>query len=203
MRSRVPWQVEREPAGAGTRYRIRRGATPLSFRAVFELLERSAAFVDWYAQTIAAAPAEAFFWEHPPLTEARLDDEAELVLIPSDSLARLHPDPSAFTAHFDREPERDVLPEVVVFPNLAGDALLVVPRPLGPVSAYPHLAAFLREAPARQVRALLQTTGKLVREHGGAGPLWLSVAGLGVPWLHVRLDDAPKYYRHDPYRRVA
>lgn len=31
-------------------------------------------------------------------------------------------------------------------------------------------------------------------------PLWVSTSGLGVPWLHVRLDDAPKYYTHRPFR---
>jgi len=30
-------------------------------------------------------------------------------------------------------------------------------------------------------------------------PLWLSTAGLGVSWLHVRLDTRPKYYRHRVY----
>jgi hypothetical protein len=30
-------------------------------------------------------------------------------------------------------------------------------------------------------------------------PVWLSTAGAGVAWLHVRLDDRPKYYSHRPY----
>jgi hypothetical protein len=28
----------------------------------------------------------------------------------------------------------------------------------------------------------------------------LSTAGGGVDWLHMRLDDRPKYYRHLPWR---
>ena len=31
-------------------------------------------------------------------------------------------------------------------------------------------------------------------------PLWLSTSGAGVAWLHVRLDDRPKYIQHAPYR---
>ena len=31
-------------------------------------------------------------------------------------------------------------------------------------------------------------------------PTWLSTAGMGVAWLHVRLDQRPKYYAHRPYR---
>jgi hypothetical protein len=34
-------------------------------------------------------------------------------------------------------------------------------------------------------------------------PLWLSTAGQGVFWLHVRLDRYPKYYNHAPYRHAA
>jgi len=33
--------------------------------------------------------------------------------------------------------------------------------------------------------------------------VWLSTAGAGVPWLHVRLDDRPKYYHYGPYRQTA
>jgi len=29
---------------------------------------------------------------------------------------------------------------------------------------------------------------------------WLSTSGLGIAWLHVRLDERPKYYTHAPYR---
>ncbi len=31
-------------------------------------------------------------------------------------------------------------------------------------------------------------------------PIWLSTAGGGVAWLHVRLDSTPKYYGYAPYR---
>jgi NADH:ubiquinone oxidoreductase subunit len=34
----------------------------------------------------------------------------------------------------------------------------------------------------------------------GEQPVWLSTAGMGVAWLHVRLDDRPKYYGYSPYR---
>jgi len=33
-------------------------------------------------------------------------------------------------------------------------------------------------------------------------PTWLSTAGGGVAWLHVRLDTRPKYYRYNPYRAI-
>ena len=29
--------------------------------------------------------------------------------------------------------------------------------------------------------------------------IWLSTAGDGISWLHVRLDSRPKYYEYRPY----
>ncbi len=37
----------------------------------------------------------------------------------------------------------------------------------------------------------------------GAAPRWLNTSGLGVPWLHVRIDSRPKYITYRPYRDAA
>jgi len=37
----------------------------------------------------------------------------------------------------------------------------------------------------------------------GPRPVWLSTAGGGVAWLHVRLDDRPKYYGYAQYRNAT
>ena len=35
-----------------------------------------------------------------------------------------------------------------------------------------------------------------MQQRVSASPLWLSTAGMGVSWLHLRLDSRPKNYRH-------
>jgi hypothetical protein len=85
--------------------------------------------------------------------------------------------------------------------NLGGDAILIVPCPVAEPSAYGHLAAFVRLAPERQRQALWQSVGEAMARRVGARPVWLSTAGAGVSWLHVRLDDRPKYYGYGPYRQ--
>lgn len=89
---------------------------------------------------------------------------------------------------------------MVAFPNLGKDAILVVPCPRGSPSAYGHLAAFVRQAPKDQTHALWALVGDAMVQRLGTKPVWLSTAGAGVSWLHVRLDDSPKYYGHAPYR---
>ena len=90
--------------------------------------------------------------------------------------------------------------EVVTFANLGRDAILVVPCPVAEFSAYGHLAAFVRFAPEQQRHALWKSVGAAMAGRVGAKPVWLSTAGAGVSWLHVRLDDRPKYYGFGSYR---
>ncbi len=78
---------------------------------------------------------------------------------------------------------------------------MVVPCPVAEASAYRHLAAFVRLAPESQRHALWQSVAEAMTRRIGAKPVWLSTAGAGVSWLHVRLDDRPKYYGFGPYRR--
>jgi hypothetical protein len=73
----------------------------------------------------------------------------------------------------------------------------------GPI--YTDLANFCRQAPVHQVVALWQRVGevysqRLRKSNQADGPVWLSTSGMGVAWLHVRLDQRPKYYTYAPYK---
>jgi hypothetical protein len=119
----------------------------------------------------------------------------EFAVLNDPGLAR-DADPAAFAEHFRGRSGSDVLS----FPNIGGDAIMVVPRPLAPPSTYAHLATFVRNAPESQRHALWKSVGDAMSRRLSARPVWLSTAGAGVPWLHVRLDDRPKYYGFTPYR---
>jgi hypothetical protein len=190
------YTAETRDIPSGRQYRILEGDAPLSFRRFFELLESDHDFADWYSGELAAFEAAAFYWELPPLTSATLDDDAEFVLIEAPGLARFAAEPAPFAEQFERARGEDV----IVFPNLGGDAVLVVPCPQGPDEHYPHLAAFLRGALKQQVRALWRRTAREMLRSIGGRPIWLSTAGGGVAWLHIRLDSRPKYYSYTPYR---
>ncbi len=197
----MAWRAETEDLEGG---RVRRvtlfGDGPaLSCAEVVESWRRDDAFDAFFSNLLAAAPFPAFFWETPPVTAYTLGQAFECVLIDSPALARLEAEPAAFARPFAAAPED----EVVTFENLGRDAWLVAPRPLAEAVDYPHLAAFLRVAPARQKAALWRRTGEAVTRLLSERPLWVSTSGLGVAWLHIRLDTRPKYYVHAPYRSFA
>lgn len=118
----------------------------------------------------------------------------ECVFVASPPLAGAAPDPGPFTEHF--RPGCSV----ATFESLGKDALLVAPCPAAQGSDFAHLSRFAATASGAQSTALWRGVGVALETRVDRNPTWLSTAGLGVSWLHVRLDNRPKYYRHAPYR---
>jgi len=169
----------------------------LSWAAVVQRWQQEYDFRAFFSHTLAQMPYEAFFWETPPLSYTRQGQAFEYVAVNAPTLARLTPEPAAFAEHLDHTDA------IKVFPNLGGDALLVVPCQQGPATVYTHLAQFVRRGPSSQIDALWQQLGQTLHQYLMAGhqpPRWVSTSGLGVAWLHVRLDSTPKYYQYHPYR---
>jgi hypothetical protein len=190
------WRVHSDEFPGGGRHFVIVGEMgPVSYADVVRLWRESAAFRTFYNSVLAGDPFSAFKWETPPVTASTMDRPFEFVLLDS-SWLDLPADPRAFAAHFSEVAGSSV----VDFPNLGGDAILVAPRPEGSLSAYGHLAAFVRHAPEGQRHALWERVGEAMDRRLGTAPVWLSTAGAGVPWLHVRVDDRPKYYGYEPYR---
>ncbi len=167
-----------------------------SFADVVQGWQNNAEFRAMFNRLLADVPYSAFRWETPLVTTDTLTQPFEFVVLDNPMLAR-RPDPDAFSEHFRSKPEATVLE----FANLGGDAIMIVPSPQVEDTAYGHLAAFVRHAPETQQDTLWQMVGEAMRRRVGTKPVWLSTAGGGVSWLHVRLDDRPKYYGYGPYRQ--
>ena len=154
----------------------------------------NASFRAFWVAALAAVPFEAYCWECPPVHAGNADYDFECVFVSSPSLARMPADAGSFAEHFRADRE------VVTFGNLGGDALLVAPCPERIGTDFSHLASFTKTASAPVQHALWTEVGEALASRIGERPVWLSTAGHGVAWLHVRLDSRPKYYRYAPYR---
>lgn len=193
------------------------GERPVSIEKWLELVggstvdgERASAGL---SDVISACPYRSLFLETPGTTrEASASDPFEFVLVDAPRLlyAERDPDAGSFAGHFEAclrdRGDGDAPPTVCHFENLGGDAGLVAPLPQEGVElrTYSHLAAFVRQGPRRQViefwRISAQRYASILRDRdtrwGPSSRSWLSTNGMGVSWLHLRLDSVPKYYTY-------
>ena len=181
------------------RFEIFAGGEAVSYAAALDRGEGEASFRTFFLDLLREVPFSAYRWETPAVTSHNIDRPFEFAIV-NDPALEVPPDPSPFASHFARA---DAGAGIAVFENLGGDAELVAPCPYGPEAAYGHLAAFSRRGSASQNHALWQTVAGAMKKRIGRRPIWLSTAGGGVAWLHVRLDTRPKYYRYRPYVDLA
>ena len=194
----IMWQCDAEPLARGRvqRYVPRRDGSALRYRDVMRYWQDDASFRTFFISLLMMSKFAGYRWETPPVTSSTIDREFEFVLLDAPELAR-PPDERAFAQQFETATAGQ---SVVTFPNLGNDAVLLVPCPAGPAAAYVHLASFVRSAPSAQVHELWRSVGAAMEARLSAAPTWLSTAGMGVAWLHVRIDSRPKYYGYAPYR---
>ena len=190
-------EVERRALSSvtGYEYLFRDNDTPLSFGQALELMKIDDEVPTLLTKLLRRVPFEGFRWETPALTRNNHHQQFRFVVIDAPYL-NTHPDQHTFARHF----EHAGATAICKFDNLGGDAMLIVPAPLRSDDNYAHFGAFLCNAPEQQIGALWQTIGETTLSRLGSRPLWLNTAGDGVAWLHVRLDNRPKYYHYRPYR---
>lgn len=189
------WTVLRDhPESTQTlRLRFSSGKDCLSYAGFLRALAEDESFRELVQGEMRAAPYVAFRWETPPLDSTNIQQLFECRLHDSPELD-VPADPNDFKTYFQTDTE------VVSFKNLGGDATLIVPCPIAQSTNYSHIGAFHRSATLCQQHALWITVANVALAKTGPQPLWLSTAGGGVDWLHMRLDKRPKYYRHLPWR---
>lgn len=190
------WDLVLNPLDTDTqKVQIKDNGHYLGFDEVLGLLAQRTAFRDFFANALRAMPYEAFNMEWPPIDVENIGMPFEMVVYKAPFLLLAPASSSAFDEHFE---ENEL---TAVFLNHQGDAILLAPKPVGAMSGYGHLASFLAKAPAESVDDLLMALGEVALENVSEKPLWLSTSGGGVPWLHIRLDDKPKYYRWAAYTK--
>jgi len=179
------------------RITILQRSSPMTLDEVFHGWIENQEFRGFFIDLLARVPFVDYRWETPACTKSSAARNFEFVVVNSPGLAD-RAEPSAFAEHFANSTTSC---GVVSFYNLGKDALLIVPCPIASPEAYRHLGAFVRQAPEEQKHELWKIVGTEMTRSLAKGPIWLSTAGAGVSWLHVRIDKRPKYYVHAPYRK--
>lgn len=189
------WSSDIELIGENIRkISINRNSRKMSYADVINGWKNDSDFIHYFCSILKASPFEAYFWETPAINNNNLNRGFEFVEVQSHALNRMLVDPKSFEQHFD-----DAITTVTAFVNLGGDALLIAPCPENEQSSYPHLAAFLRDASSHEIESFWKEAGVQIKKNISDNYLWVSTAGSGVAWLHLRLDSFPKYYSYHPY----
>lgn len=201
MPASVPFALEPRalPGHPGFSLEARRGAEPLSRQAFYEALRDEASLRAKLSEALLGLGMSALAWETAPLSRINAARAMVQLALPHPALARTEADPSSFADHLASGAGTE---GVRWFENFGKDARLVVPCEPRRGARFAHLASFLEHASAAQRDALWQLVGRLACEHLARtdAPVWVSTAGMAVPWLHVRLDLRPKYYRTEALR---
>lgn len=186
------------------------GDAPLKYARVVSLLKTDAEFRDDFfdvlrrgLQSFSDGDVSAYFFETPPVNMDNFEStDFEFVLIAAQEFSKAQPDVTAFEKYFDKCSGSGV----VSFHNLGKDAMLVVPclpQKYESLDTFAHLANFMRTGSEEQMHDFwIEVATQMEKRVAGQGQkkVWLSTCGLGIFWLHMRLDGRPKYYSFPPFR---
>ena len=189
--------IETTESDRVTIYRIKSAGDVLNYANVLKLWRDNSDFRSFFTKLLADSPYSAYRWETPAITRNTVTRNFEFVLLDSPGFCARTTDDKTYDGYFTTD-DNDL--GIVAFPNIRGDATLVVPSPRTDNTAYGHLAAFIRNAPKPQINAFWRVIAETVTNQLDDNPIWLSTAGGGVAWLHVRLDSRPKYYGFSQYK---
>ena len=192
------WSFEKTIIEQGNivEYSILENGKRISFEAYIDLIIHSFSFRTFFNEVLSKNEFQAFFFEVKPVTLEKLNADFEFAVVNSLSLAKINSDKSAFQEYLS------VGDSVVTFHNLNKDAQLVVPNEISEKQAYAHIANFVRRAEPKQIDTFWQLVGKVYKASIKNRPIWLSTSGLGVYWLHMRIDAIPKYYSYAKYKKA-
>ncbi len=194
MTSKFEIKIEEQSENI-VRFRLKRGEQYLSFEDVFKLWENNPEFIAFYTDELIKLDYPAFYWEHPAISKEFLPKKYECILQRSQPLEHLPSNENAFKNYLDSKEQ------VADFMNLGKNARLVVPTKKTEDEIYNHIGKFIRLANKEQVIEVFKRVGQTVIEELEQQKLiWLNTAGLGVIWLHIRMDTRPKYYKTKKYK---
>ena len=190
------WKISEEiiDINKTTKFRIENNNGLLTCFEFVHLLDTSESFRQFFNQILKEVDFSGYFFECIPFDENWEKTVFEFVLIYSPFFENLIAEQNAFAAYFTKNKK------AVSFPNLGKNAWLVAPVPEMGFENYSHLAKFVKNAPGEQISAFWRLVGEECKKRISKPSIWLSTHGLGVYWLHTRIDTFPKYYHFSPYK---
>ena len=176
----------------------------LNFKHFFTLLQQENEFLEKFIQVLQNISFDGYYFECPPVNSNNFDQKHfEFVIVKSETLQFRRENKEDFQDYFTEDKSA-----AVTFENLGKDAFLVAPNPWtdSKSEVYSHLGSFMRKATDDQLKGFWKAVAdNFIAEikRKSRQNVWLSTAGDGVAWLHIRMDTRPKYYHYLNYKKIA
>ena len=130
-----------------------------------------------------------------PCLKNNLDKNFEFVIKNKLELKKIKLNTTVYKKYFKQNEN------VASFLNLTGDTTLIVPKMLPGVNknSYLNISTFSKYAPMDQQILVWKKVFKELKKCKHS--CFLNTHGLGYGWLHIRIDEKPKYYLFDDYKK--
>ena len=168
------------------KFTVMNGEKSLTYSDFLNFTLKNINFRNQFLSILEKSRFDAYRLETPGVNLTSLNQRFEFVLINCPALIGVV-DEDSFSEFFTEEKIG-----AVSFPNLGKNAQLIVPCPIARPEVYTHLASFCRKAPVAQKHNLFKLAAGYLKENISDKPSWFSTAGMGVSWLHLRIEQKPK-----------
>lgn len=167
----------------------------LSVRSVIELFGNKKFVLEFVSIINNMIDYEAYFLECPKMNAKTLNDGFEFIIYNAkNKFKNKKANFDYFSFYSD-----DYLSMCIKSHN--GNIMIIPNHMKGtPCENYLNISNFLRNSLDEQIIDLFYLLSDNIKKEINSGnTIWVSTHGLGIPWLHIRIDYFPKYYCYKKY----
>lgn len=182
-------------------YRIKSNDNFLSWDYFFQLINTNNDIIQKMILILKSCPFESYFLEFHPVSFNILSETIfEFVIVKTTSFLN-----KTDIITFGKSNLNTNSNNIYTFYNLSKTSILISPcyNYNYDINIYNNICTFMRSNNFEQQNKLLITIFSLylnILYQNRNKLYWLSTHGKGVGWLHVRIDDCPKYISWSPYK---
>jgi hypothetical protein len=182
-------------------YRITKNKNYLSYENFYESIKSSEKLINDIITILKSITFESYYLEFNPTSWNSLANTIfEFVIIKTTSFTN-----KTDIITFGESNINTNSNNIYTFYNLSKSSILISPHYNHNynINIYNNIGTFMRSSNLEQQFLLLAIvfTQYLVQLKKNQNKLlWLSTHGKGIGWLHVRIDNSPKYISYQPYK---
>ena len=176
-------------------YEFQIGDEILTVREIINFFENKSFVLEFVSIINNTINYNSYFLECPKMNADTLNDEFEFIIYDAkNKFENKSANFDIFCPYSDNHLSFSMK-------SYSGNTLIIPNYMKGtPCVNYLNISNFLKNSLDEQIVDLFYLiSDNLKKEINSGKTVWLSTHGLGIPWLHIRIDYYPTYYSHKKY----